>query len=621
LTATVTRTPTSTRTLTPTRTPTNTPAPGQPGVPALIAPANNALVTSYTPRLGWSNPAFADHYHLQVATDNGFNSVVIDDQDIVPSEYTPTSDLVPNTKYYWRVQTFNRDELASAWSAIRSFRTLLPAPISLSSDSSVQDLRPSLSWDMPSIPLPKPTSYYVKVSRNSSFTQIVASGTVTGMSYTPGSDLPRNLTLFWHVRANGANGPSAWSVFGSFSTGNPPSIPSLSAPANNALTTNYMPLLDWSNATVPLGAATFDHYQLQVADSIGFSSPLIDQPVPLPATNSSFTPLDPLASNTRYSWRVQACNSNAECSAWSSVRTFRTALPAPIDLGADSSVQDLRPMLSWNIPAYPLPIPTNYTVQVSRNSSFTQLVATGTATHISYTLTSDLPRNLTLYWHVRANGANGPSVWSDIGSFTTGNPPSTPSLLAPPSNALVNSYTPVLDWSDTSIPKGAAAFDHYVLQIDDNADFSSPVINQKGYGQTYNSSAAPATALPPDTTYSWRVQACNANAECSAWTAARTFRTKLSPPVAIAPVGGVTVASLKPTLSWNPVSGSAGYTLEVSKVSSFSTLLVNVSISKSASTYTAGSNLPAATPLFWRIRTNGSNGPSAWMAYQSFSTP
>jgi hypothetical protein len=590
-------------------------------VPILLAPANNGLVTSYIPRLGWSNPVFANHYHLQVATDGNFNSLVIDDQTIVPSEYTPTSSLAPNTKFYWHVQTINQAGVTSAWSATRTFRTLLPAPVSLGADSSIQDLRPNLSWDMPSMPLPNPTSYSVKVSRNSSFTQIVSNVTVSGMSYTPGSDLPRNLTLYWRVRATGANGTSAWSGLASFSTGNPPSIPSLSSPADNALTTNYTPLLDWSNATVPSGTAIFDHYLLQVADSTGFSSPLIDQTVPLPAANSSFTPLDPLTSNSKYSWRVQACNSLAECSAWSSVRTFRTALPAPINLGTDGSVQDLRPSLSWNMPAYPLPLPTNYTVQVSKNSSFTQVVATGTAAHISYTPTSDLPRSLTLFWRVRANGVNGPSAWSDFSSFNTGSPPGTPNLLNPPSNTLVSSYTPLLDWSDTTIPKGAAAFNHYVLQIDDNADFSSPLVSQNGYGQTYNSSASPATALPPNTTYSWRVQACNTNAKCSAWSSPRTFRTKLTPPAALAPVGGVTVASLKPTFNWNPVSGAAGYTLEVSKASSFSTLLVNVAISKNASTYTPSSNLPAATPLFWRIRTNGSNGPSAWMAYESFSTP
>ena len=98
----------------------------------------------------------ADHYHLQVATDGGFTALVIDKPDVVPSEYTPTSPIASNTKYYWRVQTYKQDGVASAWSAVRTFRTALPAPISLAQDGSVQDLRPSLTWDMTAYPLPKP---------------------------------------------------------------------------------------------------------------------------------------------------------------------------------------------------------------------------------------------------------------------------------------------------------------------------------------------------------------------------------------------------------------------------------------------------------------------------------
>jgi hypothetical protein len=52
------------------------------------------------------------------------------------------------------------------------------------------------------------------------------------------------------------------------------------------------------------------------------------------------------------------------------------------------------------------------------------------------------------------------------------------------------------------------------------------------------------------------------------------------------------------TVSWNTVSGATGYALQVSNGISFSTLLVNVSISKSATTYTPGSNLAASTPLY-----------------------
>ncbi|MGD0879084.1 MAG: hypothetical protein ABSA01_13190 [Anaerolineales bacterium] len=67
----------------------------------------------------------------------------------------------------------------------------------------------------------------------------------------------------------------------------------------------------------------------------------------------------------------------------------------------------------------------------------------------------------------------------------------------------------------------------------------------------------------------------------------------MSPPVAIAPVGGVTVTCLKLIFSWTPVSGTTGYTLQVSRVNSYSSLLINVSISPTASSYTSGSNLPA----------------------------
>src|SRR5664280_2687808 len=88
---------------------------------------------------------------------------------------------------------------------------------------------------MPAYLLPNATGYALQFSKNNTFTQVVSIWTATGANYTPSSDLPRNLTLYWRVRANGANGSSAWSGFGTYATGNPPSIPAQTAPANNAL--------------------------------------------------------------------------------------------------------------------------------------------------------------------------------------------------------------------------------------------------------------------------------------------------------------------------------------------------------------------------------------------------
>jgi len=54
---------------------------------------------------------------------------------------------------------------------------------------------------------------------------------------------------------------------------------------------------------------------------------------------------------------------------------------------------------------------TSYTIQVSTNNTFTLLVVNATVTPSTYSSTVNLPVG-TLYWRVRANGLNGPSLWS-----------------------------------------------------------------------------------------------------------------------------------------------------------------------------------------------------------------
>jgi hypothetical protein len=234
--------------------------------------------------------------------------------------------------------------------------------------------------------------------------------------------------------------------------------------------------------------------------------------------------VDPaLTSNTKYYWHVQACNTSNECSAWSEIRYFRTALPAPISLHADGTIQNLRPKLTWNMPAYPLPSATSFTVEVSTNTSFTRVVQTGRAASMSYTPTSNLPHNMTLYWSVRANGTNGPSAWATYGTFTTGNPPTTPGLVSPANNALVNSLTPTLNWKQATIPLGTT-FKSYQVEVATDAAFTSTVRNTS-ITSLANHTWIVDPALTSNTKYYWHVKACNTSDECSAWSSTLNFRT------------------------------------------------------------------------------------------------
>ena len=181
----------------------------------------------------------------------------------------------------------------------------------------------------------------------------------------------------------------------------------LSLPASNALTTNYRPLLDWSNSTVPVGTI-FDHYEVQVDDDADFPNAEIDHVVAAPVTNSSYIPDTDLAANTKFYWRVRAYNTLGQYGSWSLVRYFRTAITPPAMIsplnGASTSVK--RPVFDWDDPAGA----TGYTIQISRNNTITSLVGTYNVTLSTYTPAANLPVG-TYYWRVQARGPNGPSLW------------------------------------------------------------------------------------------------------------------------------------------------------------------------------------------------------------------
>ena len=409
---------------------------------------------------------------------------------------------------------------------------------------------------------------------------------------------------------NNANGVEVWRYNFDHGASNAPSVPSLVSPANNALTSDYTPTLDWSNSTLPAGT-DFDHYQLQVSIDSGFTDPTaLDEDIS-GRTNSSFTPLSDLSSNTKFFWRVRAYNTDGQYSNWSLVYTFRAAmLPPTLVTPLDAEVlKNKRPTFVWN----PVTGATSYKVEVSTSASFATKAINATAFVASYTPTADLAANKLYYWRIKANGPNGPSLYSDVRTLSTGTPPSVPTLLAPADNALIKELTPLLDWSQSS----GAAFDHYQIQLADNSDFTGAVdVDIAGVS---NHAYTPTVDLIPDTKYYWHVRSWNTGGDYSAWSAVRTFREAMLPPGLIAPIGGATVGSRKPVLDWDDVTDATNYKLQVSLNSSFTSLVLNLNVTDS--TYTPVVNLAANKLFYWRVKALGPNGPSAWSVVETFHTP
>ncbi|HLO33190.1 MAG TPA: right-handed parallel beta-helix repeat-containing protein [Anaerolineales bacterium] len=577
------------------------------------APANNALKQPIGPSLTWAASANALTYEYCVDTTNNNTC----DASWIPlaTRSVRLSGLTNNTPYYWQVRAVGSGGTTSAnGGAWWTFKVIMAPPALLTPDqaASVHTRRPSFTWAA----VPGASGYTIEASTVATFASKAFSVNVTAPAYTSTLTLLPNKLYYWHVRANGLNGPSAFSAARTFTTGNPPPSPTLVSPATNTLFTNASARLDWNNVVMP-ATTTFDHYHVQIATNAAFTTGLIEAN----PTASEFA-LD-LTPNTRYYWRVRAFNAVGDFSGWSASRIVRAAMLVPNSLtpgnvvpGIADPVKTRRLTYTWD----QVTGATSYTLQASLVSNFASLAMNINTAKTTYTHTADLAPNKVYYWRVRANGLNGPSAFSAVRTFTTGNPPSTPALSSPANNALLNTPTVLFDWVNATLPAGVA-FHHYQIQIATSNTFTpaSLVVDANTtatvLGESKYNSAAQLSA---GVRYYWRVRSWNTQNDFSAWSAVRIVRIRYATPSLLLPANAATGVSRLPTFDWNDVSGATTYTLQVSTSSTFVTLVVNSALT--SSTYTRTTNLLANKLYYWRVRANGPLGSSNWSPVFSFKT-
>jgi len=115
--------------------------------------------------------------------------------------------------------------------------------------------------------------------------------------------------------------------------------------------------------------------------------------------------------------------------------------------------------------------------------------------------------------------------------------------------------------------------------------------------------------LTPNTTFYWRVRSFNTLGHYSTWSLVRTLRTAIAPPALVSPIDTEITTDRTPTFDWGDMAGATGYTIQISKNITFTLLVGTYTVTPS--TFTPSVNLPVGT-LYWRVRANGSNGPSLW---------
>jgi len=275
-----------------------------------------------------------------------------------------------------------------------------------------------------------------------------------------------------------------------------------------------------------------------------------------------------------------------------------------------------------------------YQVQVARDNRFTDLVETWeTYESKTWPFFSLMPAafhslnayedNESYYWRVRIRherytstasffnyGPWSPAMRFKLASRQAGNPTISTGELA--------LTTPSFAWQRVETAAG------YTLQVDDDANFSQPLINEKLDSVAYT----PLKALP-DGIYFWRVATRRSDRVLGQWTPTMTFTKRSLAPLPLAPIGGAVINTL-PTFTWTPVLTATGtlhmaaprYRLQVdndpnfSSPDSFDTESSSFTPSKE---YSPRLNKLADGNWYWRVAViDAENHVGAYSTTQSF---
>jgi len=205
-------------------------------------------------------------YHLQVASDAGFDSLLVNDSTLVDTT-GEVSSLRENRTYYWRVRARNLFG-TSLWSDVWSFTTLpVPVQVVLASPENgaiLAELSAVCHW-FPSTP--EIDRYWFEWASDSLFTdaRIDSTGDDTMSIASP---LLNNQTYYWKVRAHNEAGWGEFSDVWSFSVSITGAEEDEQIPTVFNLSQNYPNPFNPST-TISYGLPEQAHVRLEVFNVLG----------------------------------------------------------------------------------------------------------------------------------------------------------------------------------------------------------------------------------------------------------------------------------------------------------------------------------------------------------------
>jgi formylglycine-generating enzyme required for sulfatase activity len=372
------------------------------------------------PRFVWDDLQGATEYTIQVSDVVDFANLAINDAT-TDTEYNPTTNLQPETKYYWKVKGNNSGEnWSDIWSLTTDKRIALDPNATPFDDTT--EIPVPVEFDWPNIS--NATEYQIQVAMDSLFANVVLDDNSATSDYIDTGILQTNNEFFWRINSDVAYD---WSDTLSFNTND---IVLLNSPENTATSAGVITEFIWEkfndNETV---------YVVQVAEENTFANPIVDSYIyydgdDLMCETSSrlefnedddelieFVPalVEDFEAMTTHYWRVQR-----DTLGWSETWSFTTlgltgagtVLTEPLDVAED--VEPI-PQFKWTA----IPGADFYRLEVTLDPTWADtLWVNKVVTDPNYTLDRDEDNNEmllvgeTYYWRVHSDRTDWSDVWS-----------------------------------------------------------------------------------------------------------------------------------------------------------------------------------------------------------------
>lgn len=334
----------------------------------------------------------------------------------------------------------------------------------------------------------------------------------------------------------------------------------------------------------------------------------------------------PLANNDVFHWRITS-TTGVGGTIEDGPYHFTTAPGVTVTLSAPTNgatVYTSSAMFSWSINTAVGNM--KFLLQVDQNSATPNAaqwagadIAPAAMSNIYYNATGLLLGSPYKWRVVVLNGSSEVISYSSVYGFTTDGGAVVPTLLTPSNGTTVYTTAPTFYWN-----VGGAGTDlTYQIQIDDDSDCSSPIIDQDNISDLYYTIAD--GVLDAGQTYYWRVQS-DYNGDVSGFQASAwsfDINGGAVVPTLTSPTNGATVYTETPSLYWtvNGAGTDLTYDVEIYDDAAHTTLEYSGTSSELYFTVPAG-ELVAGNDYFWRVQSvydrSGSNISSGYSSDWSF---